>query len=75
MFGQQDIILLGAEEIGGEVVGGKKRGEVMPHERPVADEGRGVLAIFPRLLDDEFGRRRPFDMAVQFGFQDHEAFL
>lgn len=71
MVSQPRIVFLGPEQVGGEIIGGEKRGEIVPDERAVLDIGRDVLAVFLRLSDDEFRCRCPFDVAVQFRFQRH----
>jgi hypothetical protein len=71
IFGEPRIIVLRAEQVGGEVVSLQETGEIMPDEGAVLDVGRDVLAVFLRLPDHEFGCCRTFDVAVQFGFQRH----
>ena len=75
VVGEPRIVLLGAEKVGGEVVGGEKTGEIVPDEGAVLDVGRDVPAVFPGLRDHEFGRCRAFDVAVQFRFQRHSLIL
>src|SRR5690606_2247391 len=71
MFGEKRVILLAAEQIRGEIVGRQEAGEIVPDERAVADEGRGVGAIFARLTLDQFGSGSPLDVAMQFRLEHH----
>jgi hypothetical protein len=47
----------------------------VPDKGAVANEGAWIGIVFARLTQDEIGVRRPFDMAVQLGFQGHASIL
>ena len=48
VVGEPRIVLFGAEQVGGEIIGGEEAGEIVPDEGAVLDEGRDVGAIFLR---------------------------
>ena len=75
VVGQQRIVLFGTEQPGGKVVGRQEGREIVPDKGAVANEGRGVCAVFPCLPDHQIGRCCPLDMTMQLGFQGHAVVL